>query len=57
MSKNTLKKKRIRKDYKKRNNTMTSELKLIRKGKRKGFSTSLPKSRKTVKSKLKKNKK
>jgi len=55
MSKNILKKKKIKKDYKKRNNIITAELKLVRKGKRKGFSTSLPKSRKTVKSK--KNKK
>lgn len=57
MSKNILKKKKIRKDYKRRNNIMIAELKLIRKGKRKGFGISLPKSRKIVKSKPKKIKK
>ena len=54
MSRNLLKKKKIRKDYEKRRNIMTGELKLIRKYTRKGYSVDFPKSRKITKQKIKK---
>jgi hypothetical protein len=51
MSKNLLKKNKIRKDYLRRRNIINSEKREIKNGNRKSFSIDFPKSRKTIKSK------
>jgi hypothetical protein len=51
MSKNLLKKNKIRKDYLRRRNIINSEKREIKNKNRKSFSIDFPKSRKTIKSK------